>query len=182
MAKYAIDETTLTGICDAIREKEGSAEAIPVNDMKTRIRAISTGENLDAELETQDDIIAQIASALQGKASSGTVQTVTVTLYSGIENMSCVYFDGVTWQKVNIPFDDEITINSMIDSMILVGQESVTGTNFVWWYAKIIGENIVDIGNEYGLSDTNGSNGNCLYIVRSDCTVEIYAEGGLDGV
>lgn len=43
MAKVFIEESTLTGIGDAIREKEGTAELIPVNDMKARILAIQSG-------------------------------------------------------------------------------------------------------------------------------------------
>ena len=37
----------MTGICDAIREKEGSSELIPVQDIPERINGIkSGGENL----------------------------------------------------------------------------------------------------------------------------------------
>ena len=45
MAKVFIEETTLTAIGDAIREKEGSTELIPVTDMSTRISAISGGSD-----------------------------------------------------------------------------------------------------------------------------------------
>lgn len=43
MAQYLIEDTTLTAIGDAIREKEGSTEVIPVPDMAARIGAITTG-------------------------------------------------------------------------------------------------------------------------------------------
>ena len=43
MAKVFIEETTLTAIGDAIREKEGTTELVPVNDMATRISAIQGG-------------------------------------------------------------------------------------------------------------------------------------------
>lgn len=42
MAKVFIDEATLTAIGDAIREKEGSSELVPVVGMAERIKAIST--------------------------------------------------------------------------------------------------------------------------------------------
>lgn len=45
MAKVFIEETTLTAIGDAIREKEGTTALVPVNDMATRISAIETGSN-----------------------------------------------------------------------------------------------------------------------------------------
>lgn len=43
MAQYLIEDTTLTGIANAIREKEGSTGTIPVPDMEPRIRAIAAG-------------------------------------------------------------------------------------------------------------------------------------------
>lgn len=43
MAKVFIEETTLTNIGNAIRDKEGSSALIPVTDMATRIAAISGG-------------------------------------------------------------------------------------------------------------------------------------------
>ena len=43
MSKYAINDTTLTAIGDAIREKEGSIEPIPVAAFAERIAAISGG-------------------------------------------------------------------------------------------------------------------------------------------
>lgn len=43
MAKVFIEETTLTNIGNAIRDKEGTSELIPVTDMATRIAAISGG-------------------------------------------------------------------------------------------------------------------------------------------
>ena len=43
MSKIFIEEETLTAICDAIREKEGSSELVPVNDMSARIMAIQSG-------------------------------------------------------------------------------------------------------------------------------------------
>lgn len=57
MAKVFIEESTLTGIGDAIREKEGSTGLVPVTEMASRISAISGGgdlsdiEPLNAELE-----------------------------------------------------------------------------------------------------------------------------------
>lgn len=53
MAKIFIEETTLSNIGDAIRDKEGTSDLIPVNDMASRISAITTGgsnEPTDEEL------------------------------------------------------------------------------------------------------------------------------------
>ena len=63
---------TLTGlftdIADAIRSKSGSSESIVADNFPGAISAISTQENLDAELATQDSLIAQITTAVEGKA------------------------------------------------------------------------------------------------------------------
>ena len=80
MGKYVIDETTLTGIGDAIREKDGTTEGIDPSDMKTRIQAIDTQEDLDAELATQDNLIAQIMTELEGKAAGGGDEIPTCTV------------------------------------------------------------------------------------------------------
>ena len=78
MADYLIQESTLTGIADAIRAKEGSAAPISTTDFASRIANMFTGEDLDAELGAQDDLIAQLASLasrLSGKAvDSGTTR------------------------------------------------------------------------------------------------------------
>lgn len=43
MAEYLIQDTTLTGIADAIRSKTGSTDAIKVSDMASKIEGISVG-------------------------------------------------------------------------------------------------------------------------------------------
>lgn len=43
MSKYSINDTTLTGIANAIRAKDGTANPIAVSDFATRISAIQTG-------------------------------------------------------------------------------------------------------------------------------------------
>lgn len=45
MPKVFIEETTLTAIGDAIREKEETTELIPVLDMAARIKAIESGSS-----------------------------------------------------------------------------------------------------------------------------------------
>lgn len=57
MAKIFIEETTLSNIGNAIRDKEGTSDLIPVNDMASRISAITTGGNelTDEELTITGD-------------------------------------------------------------------------------------------------------------------------------
>lgn len=47
MSKLAIENTTLTAIGDAIREKEGSTDLIPVGEIAARIGAMSGGGSTD---------------------------------------------------------------------------------------------------------------------------------------
>lgn len=49
----------MTGICDAVREKEGSSELIPAQDIPERIRGISSGE------------VAILQTSSMGMANSG---------------------------------------------------------------------------------------------------------------
>lgn len=53
MSKYAIEDTTLTAIGDAIRGKEGSTEPIMVSDFANRIAAISGGESYPSGEEVE---------------------------------------------------------------------------------------------------------------------------------
>lgn len=63
---------------------------------------MGSGENLDAEFATQDDLIAKIVTALQGKTTGTTVETCTIELnnpYSQLytytnENMELMESDG----------------------------------------------------------------------------------------
>ena len=58
MAKYSIEDTTLTGIGDAIRAKEGSTGVIPVSDIPNRISAIQTGPDVSNVTATEADVVA----------------------------------------------------------------------------------------------------------------------------
>ena len=95
MGKYVIDETTLTGIGDAIREKEGSTEGIDPNDMKTRIQAIDTQEDLDEEMATQDELIEQVNEALIGKTGGGSKPEPVIEELLITENGTYEADDGV---------------------------------------------------------------------------------------
>lgn len=71
MAKYVIDEKTLTDIADSIREKKGTSANITPKAMPSEIASITTAENLDTVLTEQDALIEELKEVLRGKASSG---------------------------------------------------------------------------------------------------------------
>lgn len=74
--------STLTGlftdIADAIRVKTGGTDNIVADEFPEAIAAIDTQEDLDPELATQDDLIAQIAVALEGKTGVSGGSSVTI--------------------------------------------------------------------------------------------------------
>jgi hypothetical protein len=84
MGKYLIDETTLTNIASAIRTKINSTGDIPVKNFANEILNIQSKEDLSAEITAQDAVIAQIQSALEGKAAGGSVDTCTVNFWNDI--------------------------------------------------------------------------------------------------
>lgn len=69
-----------TDIADAIREKTGGTETIIADNFPEVIAAIDTQEDLDPELATQDDLITQIAMALEGKIGGIVKTTKTINL------------------------------------------------------------------------------------------------------
>lgn len=74
MAKYVIDEKTLTDIADSIRQKKGTTANITPENMPSEIECITGGgevEDLDAVLTEQEALIAELQDVLKGKASGG---------------------------------------------------------------------------------------------------------------
>lgn len=87
MAKYSIDSTTLTGIGDAIRAKEGSSGTIPVTEIASRIQAIETGKDVSAVTATAADVVKpKVFVDAQGNVKTGTL--VVQTFYRGADEPS----------------------------------------------------------------------------------------------
>lgn len=69
----------MTELADEIRELSGTIETMSLDAMKNHVNEANT------EVATQADLIAQITSALEGKAGGGSnanIETVTITLRS----------------------------------------------------------------------------------------------------
>ena len=82
MAKYSIDDATLTSIGDAIRAKEGSTGVIPVPEIPSRIAAIQTGPDVSGVTATASDVISgKVFVDAQGVPREGTL--VVQTYYYG---------------------------------------------------------------------------------------------------
>lgn len=83
MAEYLVQDTSLTAVADAIRAKTGGTEPLMFPDgMTEAIAGITGGEDLDAELATQDELIEQIMTAIEGKVAGG--GAVSVFAISGV--------------------------------------------------------------------------------------------------
>lgn len=82
MATYSINATTLVGIADAIRAKDGSADPIHVPDIPSRIAAIQTGPDVSGVTATASDVISgKVFVDAQGVPREGTL--VVQTYYYG---------------------------------------------------------------------------------------------------
>lgn len=59
MAEYLIQDTTLTSIADAIRNKTGGTDVIDVNDMANQILSIAGGvKDIPTEIEMDEALVA----------------------------------------------------------------------------------------------------------------------------
>lgn len=145
MNKYLIQEKTLVDIANSIRAKTGSTEPIIAEDFPSAIEAIEVGisENLDEEIATQeakiasqDELIINIVTALEGKATGGNSEVSMVTIHLGEEA------DG--WADI-------LTIPELIGAKYFIIQgnslnaEQINNTNYT-----------ADAGNIYQIIYLNG--------------------------
>lgn len=73
MAEYLIQDTTLVALADEVRILADSSDAMSPSVMTSTLTAENT--NFATNLSTQNDLIAQIQTALQGKAAGGATDT-----------------------------------------------------------------------------------------------------------
>lgn len=83
MAKYVVDDSTMTNIADPVRTLMGLTGGLTPANMKTQLDSANTA------VTSQADLIAQITAALEGKAGGGsgeggTSGTITPSSTSGL--------------------------------------------------------------------------------------------------
>lgn len=161
--------TTLTGlftnIADAIREKTGGTESIVADNFPEAIAAIDTQEDLDPELSTQDDLIAQIAAALEGKTGASGVDIATSSVTIAFRHFSDVIPITVTTTK----FEN----NNIVTSSNLF-------TTFPQEISNVVYNSILTIKADSDMSawepegtasivhSVNGRDGETLYVLQID--------------
>ena len=128
------DNTKLTGlfsdIADAIRYKDGTKQSIPATAFPSRIRTMTTGEDLDAEMREQDYVIAELTTAVAELAESGVggggrepvLESVTVTPTG--ETFTVTPDDGVDgFDLVRVKGDYNLAPENIADGITIYGVE-----------------------------------------------------------
>lgn len=122
MSKVLVNETSLTAIGDAIRSKNGTENKYKPSEMAAAIGAIPVGgnggsEDLEAVLTEQEELIAELSSILENKASGGDNADILNaiierTLAEISSNATAVgsyaFYDCKQLTKVNLPLATSI--------------------------------------------------------------------------
>ena len=91
ITKYVIDYSTIKGIGDAIRTKEGSTELIPIRALKQRILDIQTGIDTSDATAVESEVLAGEIFYANGVKKTGTMPSYN------IDNIS------VEWRLSSVP-------------------------------------------------------------------------------
>lgn len=121
MAEYLIQDTTLTGIADAIRSKTGSTDAIKVSDMAGQIEGITTGGGAAGA-----PFIMQKWITKNAYQSAGTAVTLSLSIPHGCKIMDAYATCGATFSGSYYP---QITSFNRVALHRLVITENDSGYN-----------------------------------------------------
>lgn len=77
MAKYVINDATLTGIANAIRGKIGSTDPILTDEMAEKITSISQGIDTSDATVTENDMPMGVTGYAKGKKVTGNVEVIS---------------------------------------------------------------------------------------------------------
>lgn len=137
MAKYSIEYSTLKGIGNAVREKEGTSADIPVPELETRIRAITTGVDTSADTVTADSLLEgytahdAAGNAVEGKAEDATALEEDIVAQDAIIAQMAVAVEAAAEAVESA--GEEITIQNEIitqmTSAVEAAAEAVAGVN-----------------------------------------------------
>lgn len=116
MAKYSIEDSTLIGIADAIREKEDSSDVIPVSELAGRISALNLNETGPADFRYSDLIHSNLTS---GKYEVAFANHIYIA-WGGAENGIYYSEDGKYW-NLAMTGGDDILVVQYINNIWITG-------------------------------------------------------------
>lgn len=155
MAEYIVQGESLTALADEIRTLSGTTDKLGLEVMTSNV------ETANAKIDTQADLISQIASALEGKAAGsgsdgsqtctlkinvderrgGSISIIYRILYKSNDSYACWEFDGIYSNNITI---QDVDISSLVTIMLCesanincegsgieVCYEDVTNMNYV---------------------------------------------------
>lgn len=175
MSKYIVDESSLTAIGDAIREKTGGTELIPFTDMPNKIASITTGGGSGIEVEP---------IVLSGDCShfcSGPLASKFIELFgdkittNGLKNINRMFQN---YELTNIPFELNMTGQSyyQCDSLFISAKRLEippimnnfypSSTDYMFYGCsrlRTIPENVFNNWNYSRLNSYNYASSSCMF-------------------
>ena len=109
MSKVSIEESTLTSIGDAIREKAGSSELIPPTEMAQRITAIESGSGMTAVENASVIQLWSLNDLGAAKSELHLKNTNTLFYFCHISNAKQTERQNVTVEELTVTCDQKIT-------------------------------------------------------------------------
>lgn len=160
MASYVIQDTTLTDIADAIREKDGGTDPILTENMASRILAIPTGGGggVITPEYTEEQILnnSSLASSFTFSKDYHNYEMLRVVLY----NSSNQHYESQFIVAEGIDLSKTYSSNRINFNMMETAMSSnqyvaytISGTNGLTWTRY--GQRNVNVYAVYGMSFTN---------------------------
>lgn len=155
MAKYSIEDTTLTNIADAIRTKTGDSSSIMVQDMASKISEIKVGSE----------------PTLQNKTVTPTTSSQTVAADSGYDGLSQVTVNAIpnTYVKPTAT-KTATTYTPTTSNQTIAAGTYCSGAQTIKGDSNLKAENIKSGVSIFGVSGTHSGSGGASV---DTCTVTI---------